>query len=190
MKEKVTNLVCVSGKITEKIQHLFGPYYTTVVSVERGNGKVDIFPLRLDYSLTKGLEIGTFVSLSGEIHHKRMLIKDWKNIINVFEINILNEEFYEQRAYLEGKVALRYKLDWKFEKQCQILLDAQRKHRDVSDYIEVYGFEKHAELMKDIKEGDYVRVIGKLQSRNFNHRVTGEKYLVLDVKISYIKKLY
>lgn len=190
MNENITNLVCISGKIVEEIQHLFGPYYTTVVSVERGNGKIDMFPIRVEYSLIKGIEIGTFVSLSGEIHHKRRLIKEWKNIINVFEIHILDKEYYEQRAYLEGRVALKYTLDWKCDKQCQILVDAKRKSKGISDYIEVYGYEKHAELVKNINEGDYVRANGKVQSRQFTHRVTGQKYLILDVKLSYIKKLY
>ena len=187
MKE-LDNIICISGKIAKDFQHSHKNYYTSIVHVERENGKIDMIPIMFDIRIMEGITVGTYVSISGQIHHERKRKEEWKHYVFVNHINIIENEQYEQMAYLSGTVYQKFEINGKIKK-LEFILNMERGYKGITDHITVYVLDKQYKMMVDVCIGDKIEMIGKLQSKQFVEKGTGKLRNAINVKLQHAQKI-
>ncbi len=183
------NSLVLVGKITDekKFSHeIYGEkFYSFNLSVPRLSGNADIIPITISERLFKEEELvvdkkvkvkGQFRSYNSYEKEKNRLIltvfaKDIEFLENQEEEVIASKEFLSNEVVLVGYIckAPIYR-QTPFGREIADILLAVNRAYNKSDYIPCIAWGRNARFCSKMEVGTEVRIIGRVQSRNYEKK--------------------
>lgn len=183
------NLAEVCGVVDDELQfnhEIFGEsFYTFTLKIPRLSGTSDRIRVMVSDRLLSDLplSVGDFVEISGQFRSYNSYENgDNKLILTVFakDINISDQEPSKNpnSLFLNGYVCKEpvYRTT-PFGREITDILLAVNRTYNKSDYIPVIAWGRNARYCKGFRVGDNVRVWGRIQSRDYQKRLSDDEVI-------------
>ncbi len=181
------NLAEVCGIVEDELQfnhEIFGEsFYTFTLKIPRLSGTSDRIKVMVSERLLSDLElsVGTSVEISGQFRsYNSSENGDNKLILTVFAKDIVNSDPDNQKnpnsLFLNGYVCKEpvYRTT-PFGREITDLLLAVNRTYNKSDYIPVIAWGRNARYCKNFQVGDNVKVWGRIQSRDYQKKLSEDE---------------
>lgn len=181
------NLAEVCGIVEDELQfnhEIFGEsFYTFTLKIPRLSGTSDRIKVMVSERLLSDLElsVGTSVEISGQFRsYNSSENGDNKLILTVFAKDIANSDPGNQKnpnsLFLNGYVCKEpvYRTT-PFGREITDLLLAVNRTYNKSDYIPVIAWGRNARYCKNFQVGDNVKVWGRIQSRDYQKKLSEDE---------------
>lgn len=181
------NLAEVCGVVDDELQfnhEIFGEsFYTFTLKIPRLSGTSDRIKVMVSDRLLSELELnaGDFVEISGQFRSYNSYENgDNKLILTVFakDITLTDSELSKNpnSLFLNGYVCKEpvYRTT-PFGREITDLLLAVNRTYNKSDYIPVIAWGRNARYCKGFNVGDNVKVWGRIQSRDYQKRLSEDE---------------
>lgn len=198
-----TNTVAIVGKLASELEfshELYGEgFYILKLEVPRLSDYSDILPVTISERLLVGIDltIGNFVMVEGQLRsYNRYFNGNNKLILTVFarDISVPDVEELEinlkrpNEIYLDGYICKSpsYRTT-PFGREITDLLLAVNRPYNKSDYIPCIAWGRNARFCDNLKVGDHIKLWGRIQSREYQKRVTDSevtKRMAYEVSVS------
>ena len=176
------NKVYVSGEIVSDgvfSHEIYGEgFYEFFVSVKRLSGQADILPVTISERLIKGAELGKGSSLSalGQFRSYNKIENGKSRLMLTVFVRELLEELPEKNPnniLLSGYICKPpvYRTT-PFNREIADLLIAVNRAYNKSDYIPCIAWGRNARFVKNLSVGDKVAISGRIQSREYQKRLS------------------
>lgn len=192
-REQENNKVTLSGEIVSNFEfeyEVFGEgFYTAMLASERTSGQKDIIPIMVSERLVdvKADWIGRFVKVSGQFrsYNKHEGEKN-RLVLSVF-VREFEEIEFEYQEPGSGNDENHISLDGYICKQpicrktkigreiADILLAANRKYGK-TDYMPTIFWGRNARFASGLGIGTRLRIDGRIQSREYRKRISGDEF--------------
>lgn len=158
-------------------------FYTFTVEIPRLSGTFDSIRIMISERLIMDREykIGDRVEISGQFRsynsyengENRLLLTVFAKDIHLFDEE---ENKNPNSLYLDGFIckAPVYRTT-PFGREITDILIAVNRSYNKSDYIPIIAWGRNARFAKNLKVGDNVRIWGRIQSRNYQKRISEEE---------------
>ena len=177
------NKVYLRGKIvsTPVFSHeVFGEkFYEFNLEVPRLSESFDTIPITIsERIINQSIYVGNLIAISGQFrsYNKQTETKS-KLVLTVFvrelEANdeLMNPNIIELFGYICKEPVFR---TTPFKREiCDVLLAVNRAYNK-SDYIPCIAWGRNARFVKDMKVGDAINLVGRIQSRVYQKRVSDD----------------
>lgn len=183
------NLAEVCGVVDDELQfnhEIFGEsFYTFTLKIPRLSGTSDRIKVMVSDRLLSELElnVGDFVEISGQFRSYNSYENgDNKLILTVFakDITLADNELSKNpnSLFLNGYVCKEpvYRTT-PFGREITDLLLAVNRTYNKSDYIPVIAWGRNARYCKGFHVGDNVKVWGRIQSRDYQKRLSDDEVI-------------
>lgn len=182
------NIVSIFGIVKEDpvLSHeMYGEkFYNTELTVPRLSDVFDVLPITISERLMLGISIvkGTKLLIEGQLRsYNKYLDGNNKLILTIFARNItLSEEEVKNpnQIYLDGYICKRpiYRTT-PFGREITDMLIAVNRPYNKSDYIPSIAWGRNARYSEKLKVGDRIRVWGRIQSREYQKRISEEEVI-------------
>lgn len=183
------NLAEVCGVVDDELQfnhEIFGEsFYTFTLKIPRLSGTSDKIKVMVSDRLLSDLplSVGDFVEISGQFRSYNSYENgDNKLILTVFakDINISDPELSKNpnSLFLNGYVCKEpvYRTT-PFGREITDILLAVNRTYNKSDYIPVIAWGRNARYCKGFNVGDNVKVWGRIQSRDYQKRLSDDEVI-------------
>lgn len=183
------NLAEVCGVVDEELQfnhEIFGEsFYTFTLKIPRLSGTSDRIRVMVSDRLLSDLplSVGDFVEISGQFRSYNSYENgDNKLILTVFakDINLSESELSKNpnSLFLNGYVCKEpvYRTT-PFGREITDILLAVNRTYNKSDYIPVIAWGRNARYCKGFRVGDNVKVWGRIQSRDYQKRLSDDEVI-------------
>ncbi len=193
------NKVYLSGEIVSEAvfsHEVYGEgFYEMSVKVDRLSGQSDILPLTVSERLIAdmNLKIGVKINALGQFRSYNKLI-DGKSklMLTVFVRELLTEEMSKNpnNIVLSGYICKPpvYRTT-PFNREIADLLIAVNRSYNKSDYIPCIAWGRNARFVKNLSVGDKVALSGRIQSREYQKKLSDEEIKVMTAYEVSISKL-
>lgn len=180
--DKNNNKVYVRGEILSQASfshEVYGEgFYEMLVLVKRLSGQADILPVTISERLIeeKDLQIGSTLSAIGQFRsYNKMVDGKSKLMLTVFvrEILAVDETRNPNSIVLSGYICKEpiYRTT-PFNREISDVLIAVNRAYNKSDYIPCIAWGRNARFVKNLKVGDYITISGRIQSREYQKKIT------------------
>ncbi|MGE5633491.1 MAG: single-stranded DNA-binding protein [Caulobacteraceae bacterium] len=190
MADKVieSNVVTVYGTVTAKPEfshEMYGEgFYTVYLEVPRLSDISDMLPVTISERLVLGLniDIGSRLLVEGQLRsYNKYQEGSNKLILTVFARNlkIADQEVKNpNQIYLDGFICKRpvYRTT-PFGREITDMLLAVNRPYNKSDYIPCIAWGRNARYSENLQVGDRIRIWGRIQSRNYQKKVSEEQVI-------------
>ena len=189
METNNNNLAEVCGIVDDELQfnhEIFGEsFYTFTLKIPRLSGTSDKIKVMVSDRLLSDLplNVGDFVEISGQFRSYNSYENgDNRLILTVFakDIILLDSESTKNpnSLFLNGYVCKEpvYRTT-PFSREITDILLAVNRTYNKSDYIPVIAWGRNARYCKGFHVGDNVRVWGRIQSRDYQKRLSDEEVI-------------
>lgn len=187
--EKQNNRVYILGDVLEKAvfsHEVYGEgFYEMKVSVKRLSGQKDILPVTISERLISGknLEVGSRLCAIGQFRSYNKLVDGKSRLMLTVFVRELCEEFYEQNPNsiaLSGYICKPpvYRTT-PFCREIADLLVAVNRAYNKSDYIPCIAWGRNARFVKNIGVGEKIALSGRIQSREYNKKISDTESRVM-----------
>ena len=193
MSNEVTIVGAISSNFTYDHSIYGEKYYRVTVTVTRDSGTDDIIPVMVSERLINITEygIGTNVIIKGQYRsynsHEELKTR---LLLFVFaqSVEILSYRDNYNEIFLEGYVSKPpvFRQTPLGREICDVMLGVPRAYNK-SDYIPCVMWGKTAKYVSNLEIGDYIRVAGRVQSREYVKN--GETRVAYDVSINLVEVL-
>lgn len=167
----MNNIVEIIGIITKDVELDYTingkNFYATEIEAPRNSGTNDKVKVVIPETLAQGLEKGTVVKITGhyrsrDVENHLMLYLFATSLTVEDELNLLN------KITLDGFLCKKpiYRMTPLGRKICDIYLAVNRSNGK-NDYIPCIAWGKVAEKLSELTVGEAVKVVGRLQSREY-----------------------
>ena len=194
------NKVFLKGVVSSKPRfshEVFGEgFYELDLNVKRLSDNFDVVPVTVSERLLSdgSFEMGSEVSIKGQFRsYNKMVDGKSKLLLTVFvrEITENDEGLNPNIIELNGFVCKEpiYRTTPFKREICDVLLAVNRAYNK-SDYLPCIAWGRNARFVKNIKVGQKVCVIGRIQSREYQKRINDAESLVktaYEISISKIR---
>ena len=177
------NKIVLAGLVTEEptfSHEVHGEkFYRFSLSSSRMSGTNDILPCTVSEILKKDIEEGKEIKVLGEIRTRNVHENDKNHLeITVFVKEVLLYEEDENNVELDGFICKEPKYrETPFGRQITDLIVASNRERNFkSDYIPCIAWGRNAIRASEFNVGTRVKVLGRLQSREYKKKIDDEKY--------------
>lgn len=173
------NTVSVSGVVNGKVSfnhEIYGEkFYRFYLNIKRISHVVDCVIIMVSERLLKELDIreGIFLHIEGQFRSYNITEGQQRHLfLTVFvrEITVLPEgtEQYENQIELIGHICktVNYRVTPLGREISDILMAVNRSYKK-SDYIPCIAWGRNARFVKDFEIGQKIKMIGRIQSRNY-----------------------
>lgn len=151
-------------------------YYKFTVLTKRLSGIYDRVICHINESRKHVISSGEKVSIRGEIRTFRMHGNDGKNHLQVFvtPTEILHDEIEAEEdndfGFIDGEI--QWILPIRRTPRGRLIIDFSIKSQRPTKYdtIPCIAWGDNAEMLSEFKEGDHIRIKGRLQSREYLKR--------------------
>lgn len=202
-----TNTVTVIGKVVSDIEfshEMFGEgFYNFYLKVPRLSEYTDILPITISERLIINLNIEpeTYVVVHGQFRSYNRNVNNLnKLVLTIFarDIYIPDEEEINEllrkpnEIFLDGYICKPpvYRTT-PFGREITDLLIAVNRQYNKSDYIPCIAWGRNARFCENLLVGDHIRLWGRIQSRDYQKRLsTGETFTRTAYEISISKLEY
>lgn len=197
-----TNMVNLVGELENDLElshEIFGEkFYNTKIKINRLSDSYDVLPITISERLLEEIDFenNKWVRVSGQLRSYNKNI-DNKNrlVLTIFarEISVCEEDNKDPNSiFLDGFICKEpvYRKT-PLGREITDLLVAINRPYNKSDYIPSIVWGRNAKFAKGLKVGDRVQMWGRVQSREYEKKVSnGEilKRVAYEVSISKIKK--
>ena len=177
------NTALITGEICSPpvMSHSFKGenFYNMTVKVKRLSDVYDYITVTVQENMVPGLEEGKAVTVSGQYRsYNNYSGVGNKLILTLFANEITDETETENpnTIYLNGFICKQpiYRTT-PFGREITDLLLAVSRSYNKSDYIPIIAWGRNARFAKNLNVGDNVRIWGRIQSRNYQKRVSEEE---------------
>lgn len=191
--EIISNKVFLMGKVNSEpvySHELFGEgFYEFSLNVPRLSEISDIIPITVSERLMSeaDLSVGNIVAINGQFRSYNKIMDDKsKLMLTVFvrefvplPIEETNPNSVELCGYICKPPVYR---TTPFNREiCDVLLAVNRAYNK-SDYIPCIAWGRNARFVKEIEVGQKLMVSGRIQSRNYNKKISEE---ITEVRTAY-----
>ena len=177
------NKIILSGKVTDEptfSHEVHGEkFYRFRLLSSRQSGNCDILVCIVPEIIKNGISEGNKVKVLGEIRTRNVHENDKNHLeITVFVKDVLLYEEDENNVESDGFICKEpvYR-ETPFGRQITDLIVASNRERNYkSDYIPCIAWGRNAIRTSEFNVGTRVKVLGRLQSREYNKRLGDETY--------------
>ncbi|WP_317310190.1 single-stranded DNA-binding protein [Clostridium thermobutyricum] len=199
----LNNKIYLEGKIVseKKFSHeMYGEgFYTFDLEVMRLSDSVDILNITVSERLLTGVDIsvGTEVVVDGQLRsYNKFMDGTNKLILTVFARNIepcLERSKNPNEIYLDGYICKEpvYRTTPFGREIADVLLAVNRAYNK-SDYIPTIAWGRNSRFCKMLEVGDNIRIWGRLQSREYQKKISDTeviKKVAYEVSISKMERV-
>ena len=199
----LNNKIYLEGKIVseKKFSHeMYGEgFYTFDLEVMRLRDSVDILNITVSERLLTGVDIsvGTEVVVDGQLRsYNKFMDGTNKLILTVFARNIepcLERSKNPNEIYLDGYICKEpvYRTTPFGREIADVLLAVNRAYNK-SDYIPTIAWGRNSRFCKMLEVGDNIRIWGRLQSREYQKKISDTeviKKVAYEVSISKMERV-
>ena len=156
-------------------------FYRGKVSVQRDSGVMDSIPVIISNRIVSNieeLENGMNISIDGEIRTYNVH-KEHKNTLQVFvfaqKVEFFDTLYYQNEIYIDGYICKepKYRTTPLGREICDFIVAVNRSRR-ISDYIPCICWGRNAKYVSELKTGNRIVAIGRIQSRKYK-KMIGEE---------------
>lgn len=190
MAEKVieSNNVTVYGTVTSKPEfshEMYGEgFYTVYMEVQRLSDISDTLPITISERLVQGLniDVGSTLSVEGQLRsYNKYHEGNNKLILTIFARNLkpIDQEVKNpNQIYLDGYICKKpiYRTT-PFGREITDMLLAVNRPYNKSDYIPCIAWGRNARYSENLKVGDRIRIWGRIQSRNYQKKLSEDEVI-------------
>lgn len=189
MNEKQSNKVFLRGEVVseKRFSHeVYGEgFYETDLAVKRLSGQRDVIPVTVSERLMENekFEIGSTVSILGQFRsYNKIVDGKSKLILTVFVREVVD---YPEMKNPNGIVLSGYVCKQPtfrttpFEREIADLLIAVNRAYNKSDYLPCIVWGRNARFVKNLPVGEKVCVYGRIQSREYQKRISDKEVKTL-----------
>lgn len=194
------NKVFLKGEVVSSAtfsHEVFGEgFYELNLKVKRLSNNFDIIPITVSERLLvdNAFDIGKMVSIKGQFRSYNKVVENRsKLLLTVFvrELIELDDGINPNIIELSGFICKEpiYRTTPFKREICDVLLAVNRAYNK-SDYLPCIAWGRNARFVKNIKIGQKVSVIGRIQSREYQKKVSESESLVktaYEISISKIR---
>ena len=193
------NKVYLRGEILSqaKFSHeIYGEgFYEMEVMIKRLSGQPDVLPVTISERLfhEKDLQIGSTFSALGQFRsYNKMVDGKSKLMLTVFirEIIETEETRNPNSIILSGYICKEpiYRTT-PFNREIADVLIAVNRAYNKSDYIPCIAWGRNARFVKNLSVGDYLTICGRIQSREYQKKISEEEIKTMTAYEVSINKL-
>lgn len=193
------NKVFISGEIVSEAEfshEVYGEgFYEMNVLVKRLSGQGDILPVTISERLIsdKDLKVGVTINAIGQFRSYNKLVEGKsKLMLTVFvrelieEVNIKNPNTIVLSGYICKPPIYR---TTPFNREIADILIAVNRSYNKSDYIPCIAWGRNARFAKNLAVGEKIAISGRIQSREYQKRITEDDIRTLTAYEVSISKL-
>lgn len=181
---ETNNTVTLSGRLISNLDfshEIFGEkFYEFTLAVKRNSGTEDFLPICVSERLPYGwLSDGDNVTIKGQFRSYNKVDGDKsKLMLTIFAQELLpydgtiNPNEVELTGYICKPTV--YRTTPLGRDVCDILLAVNRLKYNKSDYIPCIVWGRNAKFAGNLNVGENIKVIGRLQSRNYQKKLNDE----------------
>lgn len=196
---EINNKVFISGEIVSQAEfshEVYGEgFYEMIVLVKRLSGQSDVFPVTVSERLIadKKLEQGVTINALGQFRSYNKLV-DGKSklMLTVFVRELLDYSPTKNpnAIVLTGYVCKPpvYRTT-PFNREIADILLAVNRSYNKSDYIPCIAWGRNARFAKNLPVGEKIAIAGRIQSREYQKKITEEDVRVLTAYEVSVSKL-
>lgn len=188
MQNNTNNKAQISGRAAGGLEYsheIYGEkFFVFALDIPRLSGASDSIKVMVSERLLAGEEIeqGDFFEISGQFRsHNSYENGQNKLILNVFaqdmqRLSELDTEQNPNMIYLNGYICKEpvYRTTPFGREICDMLLAVNRSYNK-SDYIPVIAWGRNARFCRSLEVGDNIRVWGRIQSREYQKKLSEEE---------------
>lgn len=198
MTEK-NNRVFISGEIVSEAEfshEVYGEgFYEMSVLVKRLSGQGDVLPVTISERLIsdKDLKVGAKISALGQFRSYNKLVDGKSKLMLTVFVRELLDELQPRNPnsiVLSGYVCKPpvYRTT-PFNREIADLLIAVNRSYNKSDYIPCIAWGRNARFAKNLTVGERIAVSGRIQSREYQKRVSDDELKIMTAYEVSISKL-
>ena len=190
MTDKVieSNNVTVYGTVTSKPEfshEMYGEgFYTVYLEVPRLSDISDTLPITISERLVQGLniDVGSTLLVEGQLRsYNKYHEGNNKLILTVFARNLKTTDQdvkNPNQIYLDGYICKKpvYRTT-PFGREITDMLLAVNRPYNKSDYIPCIAWGRNARYSENLKVGDRIRIWGRIQSRDYQKKVSEDEVI-------------
>lgn len=180
--EKQNNNVYLQGEVTTKAvfsHEVYGEgFYEMNVSVKRLSGQADVLPVTISERLIEAqkLQVGSSICAIGQFRsYNKICDGKSKLMLTVFIRELLDKPIGKNpnNIALSGYVCKPpvYRTT-PFNREIADILLAVNRSYNKSDYIPCIAWGRNARFVKNLCVGDKLALSGRIQSRDYNKKIT------------------
>lgn len=161
-------------------------FYELAIKVDRLSDNFDNIPVIVSEKLLGSFSKGKVVSIAGQFRSYNKLV-DGKSrlILNVFVRNIIeiDETMNPNVVELSGFICKEpiFRMTPFGREICDVLIAVNRAYNK-SDYLPCIVWGRNARFVKDITVGQKVQIVGRIQSREYQKRLTDD---TMETRVAY-----
>lgn len=192
------NMVTISGKVASELEfshEVYGEgFYLFYIEVPRLSNSVDLIPATISERLIhdRELKIGNYVEIEGQFrsYNNNNIKKDGTNklflTIFVRDITFPDDDSKNRnpnQIYINGYICKKpiYRTT-PFGREIADLLVAVNRQYNKSDYIPCIAWGRNARFCGSLEVGDNVKLWGRIQSREYQKKLSEEQMVT---KVAY-----
>lgn len=182
------NVVTIFGVVKDKPTYsheMYGEeFYNAELIVPRLSDVTDVLPITISERLIVGIDIkeGSKVIVEGQLRsYNKYMDGSNKLILTIFARNIsLSDEEIKNpnQIFLDGYICKKpvYRTT-PFGREITDMLIAVNRPYNKSDYIPSIAWGRNARYSEKLKVGDRIKVWGRIQSREYQKRISDEEII-------------
>ena len=155
-------------------------FYLVHLKVQRLSDSFDIIPVTISERLMTGkMEIGNILTATGQFRsYNKQIEGKSKLLLTVFVREILPNDFSQNPNVIEltgfvCKDPVFRTTPFKRE-ICDVLIAVNRAYNK-SDYIPCIAWGRNARFVKDMKVGEEITIVGRIQSREYQKKIADDQ---------------
>ena len=198
----LNNKIYLEGKVASELEfshEMYGEgFYSFNIEVMRLSDSVDLLNITVSERLINGLDlsIGKEIIVEGQLRYNKFIDGSNKLILTVFARNIepcIEKSKNPNEIYLDGFICKEpvYRTTPFGREIADVLLAVNRAYNK-SDYIPTIAWGRNSRFCQSLNVGDNIRVWGRLQSREYQKKISETeviKKIAYEVSISKMEKL-
>lgn len=202
--EENTNTLNITGSVIEqkvayKNEKFNETFYELKLDVPRWSENNDILPIIVSEKLLYGttIEIGTLVSVVGQIRTRNYNDESGRNHLSVFgyakDISVIDITEYAEIedknvVTLEGFICKKpvNRTTSNTGRVITDLLVAVNRKYNRSDYVPVICWGRNAKMAAEFNVGDEIKITGRFQSRTYRKRIGEEEKTFTAYEVSVV----
>jgi single-stranded DNA-binding protein len=198
-----SNKAYVEGKVLSEPEfshEMYGEgFYSLLVEVSRLSDSVDVLPVTISERLIDGVtvEVGQDIIIEGQLRsYNKYTDGGNRLILTIFarDVSFSDEKTKNpNQIYLDGYICKKpvYRTT-PFGREITDMLVAVNRPYNKSDYIPAIAWGRNARFSEKLNVGDHIRIWGRIQSREYQKRLTEGEVLTktaYEVSISKMEKV-
>ena len=153
------------------------------VGTKRTSGNVDLLPVIVEENQTESLKIGKYVYVEGRYSSSNKHESGKSHLILDIKAETIWRGNGDGSAYSENKIILEgylckppiYRKTPIGKEICDLMIACNEYDLRRTDYIPCIAWWKEAIKAADFKVGDFLKIIGRIQSRIYHKKLSGDE---------------